>query len=121
MINYKLDQFLTNEMKYFDTLSTTSTTLKDYFEKSFPYKDFKKQLEFAGFDKEEISVSYENDYLAIDGKSVMLDSLYSKKYYLPAKHYDVNNISVKFEKCILTVECKLKEEKESKVIKIVIK
>jgi len=51
----------------------------------------------------------------------MLDSLYSKKYYLPSKHYDVNNISVKFEKCILTVECKLKEEKESKVVKIVIK
>jgi HSP20 family molecular chaperone IbpA len=121
MINYKLDKFLTNEMKYFDTLTTTSTTLKDYFEKSYPYKDFKKQLQFAGFDREELSVSYENDYLTIDGKSVMLDSVYSKRYYLPSKNYDVNNISVKFEKCILTVECKLKEEKESKVLKIVIK
>ncbi len=119
MINYKLDQFLTNEMKYYDTL--TSTNLKNYFEKSFPYKDFKKQLEFAGFDKEEISVSYETDYLTIDGKSVMLDTTYNKKMYLPAKQYDVNNISVKFEKCILTIECKLKEEKETNVMKIVIK
>jgi HSP20 family molecular chaperone IbpA len=121
MIKYDFEPFLKNEAKYFDTFATTSTSIKDYFEKSYPYKDFQKQLQFAGFDKEELSVSYENDYLAIDGKSVMLDSLYSKKYYLPAKNYDVNNISVKFEKCILTVECKLKEQKESKVIKIVIK
>jgi hypothetical protein len=121
MINYKLNKFLTDEMKYFDTLTTTSTSIKDYFEKSYPYKDFKKQLQFAGFDREELSVSYENDYLAVEGKSVMLNTLYSKKFYLPSKNYDVNNISVKFEKCVLTVECKLKEEKESKVMKIVIK
>ena len=121
MINYKLDKFLTNEMKYFDTFGTTSTSIKDYFEKSYPYKDFQKQLQFAGFDREELSVSYENDYLTIDGKSVMLDSVYSKKYYLPSSYYDINNINVKFDKCILTIDCKLKQEKESKVIKINIK
>jgi HSP20 family molecular chaperone IbpA len=121
MINYKLNQFLTNEMKYFDTFTTTSTPIKDYFEKTYPYKDFQKQLQFAGFDREELSVSYENDYLTVEGKSAMLNDSYNKKFYLPSKNYDVNNISVKFEKCVLTVECKLKEEKESKVMKIVIK
>jgi HSP20 family molecular chaperone IbpA len=121
MINYKLNKFLTDEMKYFDTFTTTSTPIKDYFEKNYPYKDFQKQLQFAGFDREELSVFYENDYLTVEGKSAMLNDSYCKKYYLPAKHYDVNNISVKFEKCVLNVECKLKEEKESKVMKIVIK
>ena len=51
----------------------------------------------------------------------MLDSQFTKKYYLPSKYYDVNSINVKFEKCILTIESKLKEEKESKVMRIVIK
>jgi HSP20 family molecular chaperone IbpA len=90
-------------------------------ENLYTYKEFKKQLQFAGFDKDEVSVSYENDYLTVEGNSSMLDSQYFKKYYLPSKYYDVDNISVKFEKCILSIECKLKEEKESKVIKIIIK
>ena len=85
------------------------------------YKEFKKQLQFAVFDKDEVSVSYENDYLTVEGNSSMLDSQYTKKYYLPSKYYDVDNIDVKFEKCILNIECKLKEKKESKVMKIVIK
>jgi HSP20 family molecular chaperone IbpA len=51
----------------------------------------------------------------------MLNSQYSKKYYLPSTDYNIDNISVKFEKCILTIDCKLKEEKESKLIKIKIK
>jgi HSP20 family molecular chaperone IbpA len=90
-------------------------------ENLYNYKDFKKQLQFAGYDKDEISISYENDYLTVDGKSSMLNSQYNKKYYLPSKYYDVDNIQVKFEKCILNIECKLKEEKESKVMKIIIK
>ena len=121
MINYDFEPFSKNEMKYFDTFATTSTAIKDYFEKSYQYKDFKKQLQFAGFDKEEISISYENDYLTIEGKSVMLDTDYTKKFYLPVKYYDVDKVSVKFEKCILTIECKLKEEAQSKVMKIYIK
>jgi|LakMenEpi03Aug12_release.lakeMendotaPanAssembly.Ray.scaffolds.fasta_scaffold1113653_2 HSP20 family molecular chaperone IbpA len=121
MIKYDFEPFFTNEGKYFDTFTTTSTAIKDYFEKSYQYKDFKKQLQFAGFDKEEISVSYENDYLTVEGKSVMLDSDYTKKFYLPSKYYDVDKVSVKFEKCILSIECKLKEETQSKVMKIYIK
>jgi HSP20 family molecular chaperone IbpA len=90
-------------------------------ENLYSYKDFKKQLQFAGYDKDEISISYEDDYLTVEGVSSMLDSQYCKKHYLPSKYYDINNINVKFEKCILTIECKLKEEKDSKVMKIVIK
>jgi hypothetical protein len=90
-------------------------------ENLYNYKDFKKQLQFAGYDKDEISISYEDDYLTVDGKSSMLNSHYSKKYYLPSKYYNVDSIQVKFEKCVLSIECKLKEEKESKVMKIVIK
>jgi len=55
------------------------------------------------------------------GKSNMLNSQYTKKYYLPTKYYDVDNINVKFEKCILAIDCKLKEQKESKVMRIIIK
>ena len=121
MMKYNYEPFSTNEVKYFDTFERTSTAIKDYFEKSYQYKDFKKQIEFAGFDKEEISIMYESDYLTVEAKSVMLNTDYSKKFYLPAKHYDVDKVSVKFEKCILSIECKLKEEPQSKVMKIYIK
>lgn len=98
-----------------------NTDFTAYYSLNENKKNFHKQLQFAGYDKEEVSVSYENDYLTVDGKSSMLNSQYTKKYYLPSKYYDVDNIDVKFEKCILTIDCKLKEEKESKVMKIVIK
>jgi HSP20 family molecular chaperone IbpA len=117
MINYNLNNFLKDNW-----LSTDISSLKFQYYPSDNNKDnFKKQLQFAGFDKEEVSVSYENDYLTVDANSSMLDSQFTKKYYLPSKYYDVNNINVKFEKCILSIECNLKEEKESKVMKIVIK
>jgi HSP20 family molecular chaperone IbpA len=126
MIKYNLEKHLkdnwwnTNDTfslieKWVDTKSIINN------ENLYNYKEFKKQLQFAGYDKEEVSVSYENDYLTVEGKSSMLNSQYSKKYYLPTKHYDVDNIQVKFEKCILSIECKLKEEKETKVMKILIK
>jgi HSP20 family molecular chaperone IbpA len=119
MIKYNLENHLKNNwFNTDDTFSITSTAIKDYFEKTYQYKDFKKQLQFAGFDKEEISISYENDYLTVEGKSVMLNTDYTKKFYLPAKHYDVDKVSVKFEKCILTIDCKLKEETQSKLMKI---
>ena len=68
-----------------------------------------------------LAIYLKNDYLTVEANSSMLDSQYNKKYYLPSKYFDVDNINVKFEKCILNIECKLKEEKDSKVIKIVIK
>jgi HSP20 family molecular chaperone IbpA len=119
MMNYNIDKILKENWWNTDI----SLLSKDYYslKSDNNYKDFKKQLQFAGFDKEEVSVSYENDYLTVEGNSNMLDSQYIKKYYLPSKCYNVNNIDVKFEKCILTIECKLKEEKESKVMKIIIK
>jgi HSP20 family molecular chaperone IbpA len=117
MINYNLNTFLKDNW-----LNTDISSLKFQYYPSDNNKDnFKKQLQFAGYDKNEVSVSYENDYLTVDANSSMLNSQYTKKYYLPSKYYDVDNINVKFEKCILTIECKLKEEKESKVIKIKIK
>jgi len=119
MINYNLNNFIKENW-----LNTDISTLKKqyYFHPlGEDKKNFAKQLQFAGFDKEEVSVSYENDYLTVEGNSSMLDSQYCKKYYLPSKYYDVNNINVKFEKCILNIECKLLEQKESKVMKIVIK
>ena len=121
MIKYdwNFEPFLKNETKYFNTFASTS--LKDYFEKSSQYKDIQKQLQFAGFDKEELSISYENDYLTVEGKSVMLDTDYSKRYYIPAKYYDINNINVKFEKCILTIECKIKTNTETVLKQIKIK
>ena len=114
MIKYNLDDIFFKD----NWLNTDLTT---YYSLNENKKNFKKQLQFAGYDKEEVSVSYENDYLTVEGKSSMLNSQYTKKYYLPTKYYDVDNINVKFEKCILTIECKLKEEKESKVMKIIIK
>jgi HSP20 family molecular chaperone IbpA len=136
MFKYNLEKQLKDN--WFNTNDTFSINTKDRFsintndtfsliekwvdEKNLiNYKNFHKQLQFAGFDKEEVSISYENDYLTVEGNSSMLDNQYCKKYYLPSSYYDINNINVKFEKCILTVECKLKEEKESKVIKIKIK
>jgi HSP20 family molecular chaperone IbpA len=117
MINYNLNTFLKDNW-----LNTDISSLKFQYYSLDNYKDnFKKQLQFAGFDKDEVSVSYENDYLTVEGNSSMLDSQYNKKYYLPSKYFDVDNINVKFEKCILNIECKLKEEKDSKVMKIVIK
>jgi HSP20 family molecular chaperone IbpA len=115
MIKYTLDDIFLK-----DNWLNTDLTLLNY-SLNENKKDFSKQLQFAGFDKEEVSVSYENDYLTVEGNSSMLDSQYYKKYYVPSKYYDVNSINVKFEKCILSIECKLKEEKESKVMKIVIK
>jgi HSP20 family molecular chaperone IbpA len=115
MIKYTLDDIFLKD----NWLNTDLTLLNYSFDKD--KKNFHKQLQFAGFDKEEVSVSYENDYLTVEGNSIMLDSQYYKKYYLPSKYYDVNNINVKFEKCILSIECNLKEEKDSKVMKIVIK
>lgn len=118
MIKYNLNDIFLKD----GWLNTDVSTSKwQYYSLSEDKKDFKKQLQFAGYDKEEVSVSYENDYLTVEGKSSMLNSQYTKKYYLPTKYYDVDNINVKFEKCILTIECKLKEEKESKVMKIIIK
>ena len=126
MIKYNLEKHLKNN--WWNTDDTFSIIEKWIDNKNFTtndslynYKDFKKQLQFAGYDKDEISISYENDYLTVEGKSSMLNSQYTKKYYLPTKYYDVDNINVKFEKCILTIECKLKEEKESKIMKIIIK
>jgi HSP20 family molecular chaperone IbpA len=118
MINYNLEDIF---LKDGGLRTDVSTSRWQYFSLNNDKKDFAKQLQFAGFDKEEVSVSYENDYLTVDANSTMLDSQFTKKYYLPSKYYDVNSINVKFEKCILSIECKLKEEKESKVMKIVIK
>ena len=117
-MTYTIDKFLRDN--WWNTDDTYSLKVMN-FDDTLKYKEFKKQLQFAGYDKEEVSVSYENDYLTVDGKSNMLNSQYTKKYYLPSKYYDVDNVNVKFEKCILTIECKLKENKESKVMKIVIK
>lgn len=118
MIKYTLDDIF---LKDGGLRTDVSTSRWQYFSLNEDKKDFVKQLQFAGFDKEEVSVSYENDYLTVDANSSMLNSQFTKKYYLPSKFYDVNSINVKFEKCILSIECKLKEEKESKVMKIVIK
>ena len=125
MYKYNLEKQLKNN--WFNTNDTFSINTNDAFsliekwvdeKKLINYKDFYKQLQFAGFDKEEVSISYENDYLSVEGNSTMLDSKYCKKYYLPSTYYDINNINVKFEKCILTIECKLKEETQSKLMKI---
>jgi HSP20 family molecular chaperone IbpA len=123
MINYDLNTFLKDNWLNTNISSFLSSAKKQYYFHPLAEdkKDFAKQLQFAGFDKEEVSVSYESDYLTVEGNSSMLDSQYYKKYYIPSKYYDVNSINVKFEKCILTIECKLKEEKDSKVMKIVIK
>jgi HSP20 family molecular chaperone IbpA len=118
MIKYNFEKHLKDN--WWNTDYTDSFKIMN-FDDALRYKEFKKQLQFAGFDKEELSVIYENDYLTVEGNSSMLNSQYNKKYYLPSKYYDVNNINIKFEKCILSIECKLKEEKESKVMKIVIK
>jgi HSP20 family molecular chaperone IbpA len=118
MINYNLEDIF---LKDAGLRTDVSTSRWQYFSLNNDKKDFVKQLQFAGFDKEEVSVSYENDYLTVEGNSSMLDSQYYKKYYIPSKYYDVNSINVKFEKCILSIECKLKEEKDSKVMKIIIK
>jgi len=118
MINYNLQDIF---LKDGGLRTDVSTSKWQYYSLSENNKDFKKQLQFAGYDKEEVSVSYENDYLTVDANSSMLNSQYTKKYYLPSKYYDVDSINVKFEKCILSIECKLKENKESKVMKIVIK
>lgn len=117
MIKYNLDDIFLKD----GWLNTDITSKWQYYSLNENNKDFKKQLQFAGYDKEEVSVSYENDYLTVDANSSMLNSQYTKKYYLPSKYYDVDSINVKFEKCILSIECKLKEEKESKVMKITIK
>ena len=136
MIKYNLEKHLKDN--WWNTSDTFSINTKDTFsintndafsliekwvdEKNlYNYKDFNKQFQFAGYDKEEISISYENDYLTVDANSSMLNSQYSKKYYLPSTYYNIDNINVKFEKCILTIDCKLKEEKETKSIKIKIK
>jgi HSP20 family molecular chaperone IbpA len=120
MIKYNLEKHLKDN--WFNTNDTFSLIEKWVDEKNFvKNEDFNKQLQFAGFDKEEVSISYENDYLTVKADSSMLDSQYYKKYYLPSEYYDINNINVKFEKCILKIECKLKEVKESKVKNIVIK
>lgn len=126
MIKYNFEKHLKDN--WWNTSDTFSLVEKWIDDKKFinnenlyTYKDFKKQLQFAGYDKEEVSVSYENDYLTVEGKSNMLNSQYTKKYYLPTKYYDVDNINVKFEKCILAIDCKLKEQKESKVMRIIIK
>jgi HSP20 family molecular chaperone IbpA len=125
MYKYNLEKQLKNN--WFNTNDTFSINTNDAFsliekwvdeKKLINYKDFYKQLQFAGFDKEEVSISYENDYLSVEGNSTMLDSKYCKKYYLPSTYYDINNINVKFEKCILTIDCKLKEETQSKLMKI---
>lgn len=122
MINYNIQKNLKdNWWNTTDSFSFIENWVKQNNEKLYDYKDFYKQLQFAGYDKEEISISYEDDYLTLDAKSSMLNSQYTKKYYLPSKSYDIENISVNFEKCILTIKCKLKEEKDSKVMKIVIK
>jgi HSP20 family molecular chaperone IbpA len=114
MIKYNIDKIFLQD-------NWLNTDISTFYSSNENKKPFTKQLQFAGYDKDEVSVSYENDYLTVDAKSSMLNSHYTKKYYLPSEHYDVDNINVKFEKCILTIECKLKEEKESKVIKIIIK
>ena len=114
MIKYNIDKIFLQDNWFNTDISTLYSSNENK-------KPFTKQLQFAGYDKDEVSVSYENDYLTVEGNSSMLNSQYIKKYYLPSEHYDVNNINVKFEKCILSIECKLKEERESKVMKIVIK
>jgi HSP20 family molecular chaperone IbpA len=118
MINYNLEDIF---LKDGGLRTDVSTSRWQYFSLNNDKKGFAKQLQFAGYDKDEISVSYENDYLTVDANSSMLNSQYTKKYYLPSEYYDVDNITVKFEKCILNIECKLKEERESKVMKITIK
>ena len=117
MIKYNIDDIFLKD----NWLNTDITSKWQYYSLSENNKDFHKQLQFAGYDKEEVSVSYDNDYLTVDANSNMLNSQYTKKYYLPSKYYDVDSINVKFEKCILTIDCKLKENKESKVMKIIIK
>lgn len=134
MIKYNFEKHLKDN--WWNTNDTFSINSKDAFsliekwvdakniinnENLYNFKDFKRELQFAGYDKEEVSITYENDYLTVEGKSSMLNSDYIKKYYLPTKYYEVDNIKVKFEKCILNIECKLKEQKESKVMKIIIK
>ena len=114
MLKYNIDKIFLQDNWF-------NTDISSFYSPSENKKNFVKQLQFAGFDKEEVSVSYENDYLTVEGNSAMLDSQYYKKYYLPSEHYDVDTINVKFEKCILSIECKLKEEKQSKIMKIIIK
>jgi HSP20 family molecular chaperone IbpA len=122
MIKYNFEKNLKhNWWNTNDTFSFIENWVKQNNENLYDYKDFKRELQFAGYDKEEISISYEDDYLTLDAKSSMLNSQYTKKYYLPTKYYDVDNIQVKFEKCILIIECKLKEERETKTIKVKIK
>jgi len=126
MLKYNLEKYLKdNWINTNDTISFIDSCLNEQklldYKNLYTYKDFYKQLQFAGFDKEEVSVSYENDYLTVEAKSSMLNSEFTKKYYLPSRYYDVDNINVKFEKCILTIDCKLKEENQSKSINIKIK
>lgn len=80
-------------------------------------KDFEKQFEFAGYDKNEISITFENDYLTISAYSSMLNTKYLKKFYLPIKKYDIDSIKAKYEKSILFVKCNLltKKEEDKKV------
>lgn len=80
-------------------------------------KDFEKKIEFAGYDKNEISITFENDYLTISAYSSMLNTKYLKKFYLPIKKYDIDSIKAKYEKSILFVKCNLltKKEEDKKV------
>lgn len=80
-------------------------------------KDFEKQFEFAGYDKNEISITFENDYLIISAYSSMLNTKYLKKFYLPIKKYDIDSIKAKYEKSILFVKCNLltKKDEDKKV------
>jgi len=125
MIKYNLEKYLKdNWVNTNDTISFVERYVNEQkieLQNLYLYKDFYKVLQFAGYDKEDVSILYENDYLTVDAKSSMLNSQYTKKYYLPLKYYNVDNINVKFEKCILSIECKLKEDSESKTVKIKIK
>lgn len=88
-------------------------------------KDDSYFLEFSapGYEKEELNISVEGDILILSADIKETDETYwkksfSSKFRIP-KDSDITKIQAKFDKGILIVEIpKLKEEKNSKSIKI---
>ena len=66
MLKYNLEKYLKdNWINTNDTISFIDSCINEQklldYKNLYTYKDFYKQLQFAGFDKEEVSISYEKD------------------------------------------------------------
>ncbi len=88
---------------------------------------YRLEIEMPGFEKDEINISYEKDYLIVQAerkvkeeeKTLLLNErcLSLKRSYL-VKAIDGEKITAKYEKGVLTVNLPLKEKEEVKKIAI---